>query len=482
MTSPFTFQQLVNGAWINASTGAAWELVNPSTEDVIAQIPYGGAEDAQAAIDAASAAQPGWAKLTAYERAAVLQRAAAWIRARVEALAGITSEESGKPLREATGEWNTGANLLDWFAEEAKRSHGRLVPSRVGSKRISVQYQPVGVVGVITAWNFPVYNPARAWAAALAAGCTVVGRPSEFTPRSAMCFAQALHEAGAPAGVVNVINGDPAAMGRAMLEDPRCRKISFTGSTRVGKLLMDGASQTVTKLALEMGGNAPVLIFPDVDVEKVAKQAVASKYRNNGQVCIAPQRFYVHSQIVEEFVDVAAQAARALKLGEGCDPATDVGPLINARQRDRVEQLVTQAVADGAQVLAGGARPARLNRGYFYEPTILLDVTPKMDVYREEIFGPVMPIIPFSDADEALALANALEYGLAAYVHTHDVYAQLRMVEGLEYGIVSVNEWFPSAPEAPFGGMKGSGMGRECGTEGLLEYMEVKTVFLGGTP
>jgi acyl-CoA reductase-like NAD-dependent aldehyde dehydrogenase len=482
MTSPFPFQQLINGAWVNASNGAVWELVNPSTEQVIAEIPYGGAEDARAALDAAAAAQPEWAKLTAYERAAILQRAAAWIRARIDTLAAITTEESGKPLREATGEWNTGANLLDWFAEEGKRTHGRLIPSRFASKRISVQHQPVGVVGVITAWNFPVYNPARAWAAALAAGCAVVGRPSEFTPRSAMLYAQALHESGAPAGVVNVINGDPDAMGRAMLDDPRCRKISFTGSTRVGKLLMDGASRTVTRLALEMGGNAPVLIFPDVDVEKIARQAVASKFRNNGQVCIAPQRFYVHSQIVEEFVDVAAQTAQALRVGPGADPVTDVGPLINARQRDRVEQLVRLAAADGAQVLAGGSRPAGLERGFFYAPTVLINVTPDMDVYREEIFGPVMPILPFSDPDEALALANAMEYGLAAYVHTHDVYTHLRMVEGLDYGIVSVNEWFPSAPEAPFGGMKGSGMGRECGTEGLLEYMEVKTVFLGGAP
>lgn len=482
MTSPFTYQQLINGAWVNASTGAVWELTNPSTETIIAEIPYGGAEDARAAIDAAAAAQPAWAKLTAYERGAILQRAAVWIRARIDDLAAITTEESGKPLREAAGEWNTGANLLDWFSEEAKRSHGRLIPSRFGSKRISVQHQPVGVVGVITAWNFPVYNPARAWAAALAAGCTVVGRPSEFTPRSAMLYAQALHESGAPAGVINVINGDPEAMGRVMLEDPRCRKISFTGSTRVGKLLMDGASKTVTKLALEMGGNAPVLIFPDVDIERVARQAVASKFRNNGQVCIAPQRFYVHAQIVEDFVDVAAQAARSLRVGAGADPSTEVGPLINARQRDRVEQLVSQAEAEGAQVLAGGSRPAHLGKGYFYEPTVLLNVTPDMDVYREEIFGPVMPVIPFSHADEALALANAMEYGLSAYVHTHDLYTHLRMVEGLEYGIVSVNEWFPSAPEAPFGGMKGSGMGRECGIEGLLEYMEVKTVFLGGTP
>lgn len=482
MTSQLQFQQLINGAWLPASSSAIWELVNPATEDLISEIPYGNADDARAAIDAAAAAQPGWAKLTAYERAAILQRAAAWIRARLDMLGALTSEESGKPLREATAEWNTGANLLDWFAEEGKRAHGRTVPSRAASKRITVQHMPIGVVGVITAWNFPVYNPARAWAAALAAGCTVVGRPSEFTPRSAMAFAQALCESGAPPGVVNVINGDPDAMGRALLDDPRVRKISFTGSTRVGKLLMDGASKTVTKLALEMGGNAPVIIMPDVNVEKVARQAVASKFRNNGQVCIAPQRFYVHSQIVEEFVDVAAEAAQALRLGPGLDTTTDVGPLINARQRDRVDRIVRAAVSEGAEVLAGGSRPAHMERGYFYEPTVLLNVTPDMDVYREEVFGPVMPIVSFSDADEALALANALDYGLAAYVQTNNVNTHLKLVEGLEYGIISVNDWFPSAPEAPFGGMKGSGMGRECGVEGLLEYMEVKTVFLGGAP
>lgn len=480
MTTTFHFQQLINGAWVEASTDAVWQLVNPATEQLIAELPYGGTDDAQAAVDAAYAAQPDWARLTAWERGAILQRAAAWIRNQIDALAAITTEESGKPLRESVGEWNTGANLLDWFAEEGKRAHGRILPSRAASKRVSVQHQPVGVVGVITAWNFPVYNPARAWAAALAAGCTVVGRPSEYTPRSAMLLAQALHESGAPAGVVNVINGDPEAMGRVMLDDPHCRKVSFTGSTRVGKLLMDGASKTVTKLALEMGGNAPVLIFPDVDVEKVARAAVISKFRNNGQVCIAPQRFYLHSQIVEEFVDAAAQAARALKTGPGIDPATDVGPLINVRQRERVEAMVRDAAAEGAEVLAGGKRPA--GAGYFYEPTVLLNVTPDMAVYHEEIFGPVMPIVPFTDADEALALANALEYGLAAYVHTSDVNTYMRMTEGLEYGIVSVNDWFPSAPEAPFGGMKGSGMGRECGTEGLLEYMEIKTVFLGGLP
>jgi acyl-CoA reductase-like NAD-dependent aldehyde dehydrogenase len=343
-----------------------------------------------------------------------------------------------------------------------------------------VIHAPVGVVGVITAWNFPVYNPARAWAAALGAGCTVVARPSEYTPRSAMMLAKALYEVGAPRGVINLISGDPDSMGKALLNDPRCRKISFTGSTRVGKLLMQGAAQTVTKLSLELGGNAPVIVFPDVNVESVAKQAVAAKYRNNGQVCIAPQRYYVHSQIVEEFTDRAATISSEMRLGSGLQASTDIGPLINATQRERVESLVHDAVKQGAEVLTGGARPESIPRGYFYMPTVVSNLSQEMRIYGEEIFGPVMPIVPFSDIEEVLKLANSTDYGLAAYVQTHDLNTAIRMYEGLEYGIVAVNEWLPSTPEAPFGGMKGSGMGREVGQEGLYEYLETKAVFIGG--
>ncbi|MBW4437473.1 MAG: NAD-dependent succinate-semialdehyde dehydrogenase [Pleurocapsa minor GSE-CHR-MK-17-07R] len=478
----YNFRQFIGGEWVDAVEGGTWDLINPATESSLGLMPFGGTADAQAAVEAASAAFPSWSRKTPYERADIMLRAAAWIRERLDALAVITTEESGKPLRESRGEWTTGANLLEYYAEEGKRVYGRLIPSRVGSKRIMVMHQPVGVVGVITAWNFPVYNLARAWAAALGAGCTIVGRPSEYTPRSAMLFAQALFEAGVPAGVVNVINGDADQMGKVMLADERCRKISFTGSTRVGKLLMDGASQTVTRLALELGGNAPVIIFPDVDVDKVAKAAVASRYRNNGQVCIAPQRFFVHSRIVEEFADRAAEATRALRIGSGLHASTDVGPLINSRQRERVEAMVADARGEGAEVITGGSRPSDLEKGYFYQPTMLMNVRPDMRIYRDEIFGPVMPILGFSDVDEALALANAMDYGLAAYVQTNDLNTSIRMYEGLEYGIVSVNEWMPSAPEAPFGGMKGSGMGRECSIEGLLEYTDVKTVFIGGTP
>ncbi len=476
----FIFKQLINGEWVEAAGGGIWELLNPATEEMICEMPFGDADDAQAALDAAAAAFPAWASKTPYERAEIFFKAAAWIRARLGDLAAITTEESGKPLREATGEWMTAAASFEWFAEEAKRAYGRVVPARRADRRLMVIQQPLGVVGTITAWNFPVYNPVRAWSAALAAGCTVVGRPSEYTPRSAMLLAQALHESGIPHGVINVINGDPAAMGDAMLKDTRCRKIQFTGSTRVGKLLMEGSAQTITRLSLELGGNAPVLIFPDVEVETVAKQAVSGKFRNNGQVCIAPQRFYVHSQIAEEFIDHATRFAQGLKLGNGLEATTDVGPLINAAQRERLERMVKASVAEGAQVLTGGSRPADRPRGYFYSPTVITNLSADMPVIREELFGPVMPIVPFADVDEALALANATEYGLAAYVQTRDLNTAIRAYEGLEFGIIGVNEWLPTTPEMPFGGFKASGLGREYGSEGLHEYMETKAVFIGG--
>lgn len=478
----FIFKQLINGEWVEANAGTTWKLVNPATEDILMEIPFGDGSDAQAAIDAAAAAFPLWAGKTPYQRAEVLMKAASLVLERAEEMAVITTEECGKPLSESLAEWRSAANYIIWNAEEAKRAYGRTIPARVPGRHIMVISQPLGVVGTITAWNFPIYNVVRCWSAALAAGCTVVGRPSEYTPRSAMMLAQAFHEAGAPAGVINCINGDPAAMAQAMLKDARVRKMSFTGSTRVGKLLMDGASQTVTKLALELGGNAPVIIFPDVNVQAVAKQAVQWKYRNAGQVCVAPQRFYVHSKIAAEFTEAVANASRVLKLGNGLAKGTDTGPLINAVQRDRVEALVAEAVAAGAEALTGGSRPGDMPQGYFYSPTVITGLSDGMRLYREEIFGPVMPIIQFEDTQEVLELANATPYGLAAFVQTNDMNTSIRMYEGLEFGMICINDWLPATPEAPFGGMKQSGLGRESGLEGLAEYQEIKTVYVGASP
>ncbi|GAB1421982.1 NAD-dependent succinate-semialdehyde dehydrogenase [Anaerolineales bacterium] len=476
----YYLKQLINGDWLEASNGATWQLVNPATEAVLQELPFGAAEDCQKAIDAAHQAFQSWSKTTPYERADILLKAGDWILERVDELAVMTTEESGKPLSESAAEWRSATNYIKWFAEESKRAYGRTIPARIATRRIMVNKQPLGVVATITAWNFPVYNIVRSWAAALAAGCTVVGRPSEFTPRSGMLLAQAFYEAGVPAGVINLINGDAEQMAQVMLNDPRCRKISFTGSTRVGKLLMEGASRTVTRLALELGGNAPFIVFPDVNVQEIAEQAVTWKYRNCGQVCVAPQRFFVHTDIVEEFTGRVTELSRNLALGDGLDQSVNVGPLINANQRQRVSELVTESVALGAEVYTGAKRPDGLSKGYFYEPTVLGNIKPDMPVYNQEIFGPVMPIIPFSDTREVIDMANDTEYGLTAFVYTKDLNLAFSVSEALEYGMVAVNDWLPATPEAPFGGVKQSGIGRECGQEGLEDYLETKTVFFGG--
>ena len=474
----YTFKQLIGGEWTDAGNRNVWDLVDPATEEVIQQVPFGNREDAQAAVDAAAEAFPAWSQTNPYKRAEVLRKAGAWISERIEDLARVTTEESGKPLGEAKAEWASAVGYLEWFAGEGVRAYGRTVPARISNRRIQVIHQPMGVVGSITAWNFPVYNNVRVWAAALAAGNTVVGRPSEFTPRTGMLLAQALHEGGVPAGAMNLINGEPEGMGEVLLQDARVRKIQFTGSPRVGKLLMDGASQTMTRLSLELGGNAPVLVFSDVDVARMAKLAVTWKTRNCGQVCVSPQRFFVHETIYDEFVEGAAEAAKALTVGHGLERGTDVGPLINARQRERVAELVDSSLSNGAEVLTGG-KP-RDGRGYFFEPTVVTGAKPGVPVYDEEIFGPVMPIVKFSEREEVLQLANDTEYGLAAFVLTNDLNTSIRMSEGLEYGMVCINDWLPATPEAPFGGIKGSGFGRETGSEGIFEYMETKSIFTGG--
>jgi succinate-semialdehyde dehydrogenase len=475
----FKFKQYIGGEWTDAVSSGTWDVVNPATEDIVQSVPFGGRDDCHLAIEAAARAFPEWSRRTPYERAAILQRAAARMRELADEVARTMVLECGKPLAQARGEWSVAADLFEWFAEEGKRAYGRTIPSRVASKRMTVLRQPLGVVGVITAWNFPAYNPARAWAAALAAGCTVVGRPSEFTPLTAMAMTELLVDAGLPRGVLNLINGEPAAMGQEMLDHPACRKISFTGSVRVGKILMDGASRTVTRLSLELGGNAPVIVLPDVDMEQVTAGAVTTKFRNNGQVCVSPQRFLVHRRIADAFADEVARRAATLQVGSGLDAAVQVGPLINARQRDRVAQLVADAARQGVEVRTGGRPPAHLQRGYFFEPTVLADVPPATPVFEEEIFGPVMPIVAFDDLDEAIALANRTQYGLAAYVWTNDLRASVKLAEALQFGMIGINEWAPHATEAPFGGWKQSGLGHESGSEGLAEYLETKLVSIG---
>jgi acyl-CoA reductase-like NAD-dependent aldehyde dehydrogenase len=472
----YIYRQRIGANWSSAVSGRTKPVINPATEEVLREVPFGDGEDCGLAIEAAAEAFPAWSKRTAYERAAILKRAADLMRERSADLARTTTLESGKPLLQARGEWGAGADLFEWYAEECKRAYGRVIPSRNAARRLMVLRQPLGVVGVITAWNFPIYNIARAGAAALAAGCTIVIRPSEHTPLTAMEMVNILVEAGAPDGVVNLVSGQSSGIGQQMLDNPHCRKIHFTGSPRVGRLLMDGASKTVKRLSLELGGNAPVLVFPDVNVERVAAGAVTAKFRNAGQVCIAPQRFIVHESIVGEFQQVAADHAAKLKVGNGLDAETNMGPLISARQRDFMEKIVEQSVSTGAHVLAGGCRPKACARGFFYEPTVLSGITPEASAFNQEIFGPILPITPFRDTEHALQLANQTEHGLASYVWTNDLHIARKTSEALEFGMVGVNDWAPFATEGPFTGWKESGIGSESGVEGLNEYLETKLV------
>jgi succinate-semialdehyde dehydrogenase / glutarate-semialdehyde dehydrogenase len=479
---PLERRQLIDGQWRDAHGDGRRSIVDPGRGETVDEVPYGhgahAATDAISAIDAAERAFVDWSRRPAHERGEVLLGAADWIRARADGLARCTAEESGKPLAEARAEWLSACNYLAWFAAEGARAYGRTIPARVPTRRIEVRLEPVGVVATITAWNFPVYNVVRTVAAALAAGCTVVARPSELTPRSAMALAQALHESGAPPGVINVVNGDPEPVGRAFLDDRRVRHLAFTGSPRVGKLLMDGASRTLTRLTLELGGNAPVLVFPDVDVAEVAERLASWKQRNAGQACVAPQRLLVHEAVAGALTEALVAATEALRVGHAFDDGAEVGPLITSRHRDRVADLVARSVALGARPLAGGRALDR--PGYFYAPTVLDEVPAGAPVLVEEVFGPVLPIRTFATLEAALGEANATEYGLAAFVMTRDLNTAILASERLEFGMVCINDWLPATPEAPFGGVKGSGMGRETGAEGLLAYLERKTVFTGG--
>jgi acyl-CoA reductase-like NAD-dependent aldehyde dehydrogenase len=468
-------QQFIDGAWCDAS--GRWDVIDPATEEVVANVPFGGADDANRAIDAAHRALPAWRALTPYERGAILIKAADLIRGRAKELAQLTTREAGKPLAEAQGEWLVTGNFFEWYAEEGKRVYGYTIPSRIATKRMQVRHEPIGVVGVITAWNFPAYNPGRAVAAALGAGCTVVVRPAELTPLSMFAIAELLEEAGVPKGVINVVNGDAHAQGQAMLDHPHLRKLSFTGSVRVGKLLMDGASRTMTRLSLELGGNAPVLVLPDADIDAVAKQAVAAKFRNAGQVCVSPQRFLVEKGKLARFEEVVVEETRKLPVGSGLDPKTRIGPLISGRHRERVEELIAAATTSGAKVRTGGKR--RDGKGFFLEPTVLGDVTPQMPTFADETFGPLFMMSTFDQLDDAIAAANSTRYGLAAYVFTNDLNAAIKCSEQLDFGMIGINDWAPQSVEGPFAGRKDSGVGHECGREGLYDNLETKLIAFG---
>jgi succinate-semialdehyde dehydrogenase/glutarate-semialdehyde dehydrogenase len=467
-------QNYVRGEWVASQDGASRTVTNPADDSILAQVPYGGADDARIAVDAASEALPEWRAKTAQERGMLLRRLAELMLRDQQALADLLSREQGKPVAEAAGEIAYAASFIDWAAEEGKRLYGDLIPGQSADRRILVLRQSVGVCGIITPWNFPAAMITRKLGPALASGCTVVVKPATQTPLSAFALAECCHAAGIPPGVVNVITGSAQAIAGAWLDDARVRKLSFTGSTEVGRVLMARAATHLTRLSLELGGHAPLLVFDDADVERAVEGAMASKFRNMGQTCICTNRFLVQEGIYARFVAALVARTRSLRVG----PGGEIGPLIDDAAVAKVEAHVADAVAKGARVTTGGklAAPAPGLCNRYFQPTVVEHVRPDMRIYREETFGPVAPILSFCTEDEGVALANDCEYGLAAYLFTQDAARLMRVAERLEYGIVGANDGAVSTAQAPFGGVKHSGFGREGGRYVMDEYTERKYV------
>ncbi|TWC66490.1 NADP-dependent succinate-semialdehyde dehydrogenase [Herbaspirillum sp. SJZ099] len=471
-------QAYVNGQWRDADDGATLDVFNPANGERLGKVPQMGAAETRRAIEAANAAWPAWKKKTARERSAILRRWHELMLANADDLALIMTAEQGKPLAEAKGEIGYAASFIEWFAEEGKRTYGDTIPSPSPSSRIVVVKEAIGVCAAITPWNFPAAMITRKAGPALAAGCPMVLKPAEATPFSALALAVLAERAGIPAGVFSVVTGSPQAIGGEMTSNPIVRKLSFTGSTAVGKLLMQQCAASIKKLSLELGGNAPFIVFDDADLDAAVEGAIASKYRNAGQTCVCANRIYVQDGVYDAFAAKLVAAVQKLEVGDGMDQNTTQGPLINEQAVQKVEQHVADAVAKGARVLLGGKRHA-LGHGFF-EPTVLADVTPAMRVAREETFGPMAPLFRFKTDEEALALANDTEFGLASYFYSRDIGRIWRVAEGLESGMVGINTGLISNEVAPFGGVKQSGLGREGSHYGIDDYLVVKYLCMGG--
>lgn len=477
-----TWRIFIDGRWVEADSGRTFSVENPATGEVIAQVPWVGREETRRAIEAAQRAFPAWASLPPKDRATILFKTRDLMLDHREELAQLLTLEEGKPITEARGEILYAADFLGWFAEEAKRVYGEVIPASSPNKRLLALKRPVGVAAIITIWNFPSAGITRPLAPALAAGCTVVVKPAEQTPLSAIAVFELLEEAGLPPGVANLVTTfEPEEIGREFLENPLVRKLNFTGSVEVGRLLMRGAADQVKRITLELGGHAPFIVFEDADLEAAARGALLSKFRNTGQTCICTNRIYAHEAVVEPFTRHFVELVNGLKMGNPLDESVQVGPLINRQGFLKVKHHVEEALSKGAKLLCGGRRreDGEFARGYYYEPTVLTQVTPEMQIMQEETFGPVVPIIPFRTEEEVLSFANALPFGLAAFFYTRDLSRAIRVAERLEYGIVGVNDPLPGTVQAPFGGVKQSGLGREGGHWGLEEYLDVKFVSLG---
>jgi len=469
----------VDGAWIAADSGRSFAVRNPASGEEITRVPDLAGGEVRRAVAAAERAFPGWRAKTGKERAAVLRRWYELIMENQEDLAVLMTSEQGKALAESRGEVVYGAAFVEWFGEEAKRVYGDVIPQNVGGRRILVLKEPIGVMAAITPWNFPIAMITRKVAPALAVGCTSVIKPAKLTPLSALALAELAHRAGLPAGVFNVVTSAAAAeVGKELCTNPAVRKISVTGSTEIGKLVMQMSASTVKKVSLELGGNAPFIVFDDADLDAAVIGAMASKYRNSGQTCVCANRILVQASVYDAFAEKLADAVRALKVGPGLEPGVNQGPLINEAAVEKCEEHVADALAGGARVVVGGKRHAL--GGTFFEPTLLVDVNPQMKVAREETFGPVAPLFRFETEEQAIAMANDTEFGLASYFYARDVGRIWRVAEALEYGMVGVNEGIISTEVAPFGGVKESGLGREGSKYGIEDYCEIKYVCMGG--
>jgi succinate-semialdehyde dehydrogenase/glutarate-semialdehyde dehydrogenase len=469
---------LIGGDWVAARSGRTLDVTDPATGEILARVPDAGAEETRAAIDAAYAAFPGWAATPLGERVALMRRLHQAILDEQEALAALLTAEQGKPLAEARGEIASSAAYVLWFAEEARRAYGGVIPSPVAGRRLMTTRHPVGVVAAITPWNFPSSMLARKLGPALAVGCTAVVKPASATPLSGLVWGLLAERAGFPKGVVNVVTGSARAIGGELTANPKVRKITFTGSTAIGKELIRQAAGTVKRVSMELGGNAPFLVFDDADLDRAVAGAVFAKFRNMGQTCVCTNRLFVQSGIHDRFAEAFAARVAAMKVAPGTEEGAEQGPLIDQAALAKIEELVADATAQGGRIVTGGARHPR--GGLFYRPTVIAGATPAMRVTQEEIFGPVAPIYRFDGEDEAIKAANATEYGLAAYAYTRDLARAFRLQDRLAFGLLGINEVAIVTPEAPFGGVKESGMGREGGWQGLDDYLDTKYTCIGG--
>ncbi|WP_299308973.1 NAD-dependent succinate-semialdehyde dehydrogenase [uncultured Croceicoccus sp.] len=467
----------IGGKWVGADDGGSIAVTDPATGETLARVPDMGSAETKRAIAAAEAAMPQWRAKTAGERSAILRRLFELMMEHSQALGELLSREQGKPMAEAVGEIGYSASFIEWFAEEGKRAYGEIIPPHDADKRILTYRQPVGVVGAITPWNFPSAMIGRKLGPALAAGCTFVLKPASQTPLSALALAVLAEKAGVPAGVFNIVTGSASAIGGALTQSRTVRKISFTGSTEVGRELMRQSADTIKKMSLELGGNAPFLVFDDADLDAAVDGAIASKFRNGGQTCVCTNRFYVQDGIYDAFADRLVERVRAMTIGRGIDDGVDIGPMIDEKALSKINEHLDDAREKGATVLIGGKQPDR--GGTWFEPTVLSDVTQDMQITRDETFGPVAGLVRFTDEADAIRWANDTEFGLASYVYTRDLSRMFRVSEALEAGIVGVNTGLISTAVAPFGGVKQSGLGREGSSHGLEDYLEIKYVCIG---